>query len=243
MQNDSGFEDKIVMLDRTFLIQTKRKRKNSSIIQFSLYNNAIEKNNLLYRFEIKPKNTTEGYMMETHNGILSTFIKLFKKNRGDVDKTIEKLDTKLNNTLIAEEQAEVSTTLDGNGQKKESHSLPSSDKLIVKCKSYIDNDIKDILILSDTNIFYVNEKQTFNRDKVTENLRIITEILEKIEKNRRRLIGEMSTLYLTYPEYQIIFSSVDNSQACAVITDNGKLGKVTKKAQLIFSDINELIQK
>ncbi len=217
-------EDKIVMLGETFVMRTDINSLNKNIIQTSLYNDSMDTDNLLHRFVARQDKKEGDHMREFHNGILSSFVKLFKRSSGDLQKSIDGVDRQACEKQIKQEQ--VSDNI-------------SSD-IVDGLKVFIDKNIKDIAILANDKLYFVAKQELAEHEDIEKNLQISTQILLNNTEQIDHLIGEIRVSYFSCPKYKIVLYVLNDSpvDACAIIVDKNKFGQAIKRSEDIISMVN-----
>lgn len=217
-------EDKIVMLGETFVMHTNIHSLNKSIIQVSLYKDSMDSDNLLHRFVARYDKREGNHMREIHDGILSSFVKLFKRNRGDIEKSIEGVDKKAYENRIREKQEADRISKD----------------MASNLQTYLDKNIKDIAILSDNKLYFTAQEDLIDHANIEKNIRIFIEVLMKNIHSFDNLIGNLKVSYVSYRNYQIVLYVIGDSSidACAIITDKKNFGQTIKRSEDIISHIN-----
>ena len=219
-------KDKIIIQGKEFRLSTIGDNSIQMKLQSTLSQQHQGNMNVLHTFEQNYDNTRKDYMKETHNSILSSFVKLFRLNKGDVKKSIDVIESKVQkkNTINAKK---VKTF---NRQKLEG------------LEDFLDNNVYDIVILSQEKFYFINQNPKIKRDDITNNLTKLITTFSKNRENIKNLIGDIEVSYASYDSYKIVlyFLKGQSIRLCAIIAEDKNFGQTIKKSENIMMKIKKL---
>ncbi len=216
--------NKIAIGDEVFSIKTKQ---HSNKIEINIFHNGNEN---------YPVFTKDDYILkdgksidELHSKVLTKFIKLHKRNRGNISKISHQLQSFLSSEI----------TKNNNASKNIQNNQHSSDIIFEKCNRFLDKDISGIVIAENDNVMFIDNKSIIFKDKVLQALQLSYKIIKDNRDKIDIILGNLNNIFISFDECNIIIYPINNQRVCMIISKNGSIGNIFKKAEYIISHFKD----